>query len=325
MIAGFYGRLACLCLASFFLVHTAVGGVVLLFVPAALRRAKTMGARAAAGLLFSLRLLPFVVASFVVAGLCVPSYLSFEPRGGTEPLGAVCVIAAALGLLLWALAGTRVAAALAATIAFGRRLAKGGRELQISGQAAPVVIVDAQVPLLALSGVVRPTLFLSRGVFESLAPEELKAALRHEAAHRNSRDNLKRLALLLAPEIVPFARCFTALENNWARFGEWAADDEATRGDEQSALWLASALVRVARMGRGPKPELAFSLTACGCGLEARVERLLHNQSLRAEIRSGSDAARKNGLLVAGAVMTALLLMPGALAFVHELLERLIG
>lgn len=324
MIPDYYGRLVYLCFASFFLVHGAAGALVVMLAPAALRRAQRMPAESAAGLLFSLRLLPFVTASCAVAGLCVPSYLWFEPRSGTEPLGVVCASAAVLGMLSWILAGGRAFTALTRTMAFGRNCRKSGNDVHFGEPAIPALILDSRAPLLALFGILRPRLFLSRQVLEALQPEELSAALRHEDAHRSSRDNLKRLVLLLVPEMLPFARCFASLEQNWVKFAEWAADDQASGGDSQSALWLASALLQVARMGPAKQPELAASLTACGCGLEARVERLLRKTTAQQEVRKPSRVVRHRELLLVGACTVGIILLPGAMACVHGLLERLV-
>ncbi len=324
MIPDYFGRLACLCLASFFLVHTAAAAVVALLARASSRRAEGMCARSAARLLFLLRLAPFTAAVIVVAALCVPSYLWLEPHGKTESVGMLCVLAAALGMLQWAMAARRVIGAVAGNLAFGRRCRNAGVELRVPGQPAPVVIVDGSAPLLALSGVLRPRLFLSREVFDSLAPEELEAALCHEDAHRHSRDNLKRLALLLTPEVAPFARPFAALERQWAKYSEWAADDEASGGDPARALWLASALVRVARLGAPPQLALVTSLTACGSGLQARVGRLLRATPAVESSNRSDRRLRHAELLLAGAFTAALVALPGALVGVHQLLETLL-
>ncbi len=324
MIADYYSRLVFLCFASFFLVHTAAGVAVTLLAPAALRRAEKMPAAAAAALVFSLRLLPFVMASFAVAAFCVPSYLLLEPQTGTEPLGGLCATAAVLGILSWLFAGARAATALWRTLAFERECRRSGSEMHLEGRMTSALVVDSRMPLLALSGVLRPRLFLSREVLETLQPEELEAALRHEKAHRNSRDNLKRLVFLLIPEALPFARCFAPLERSWAKYSEWAADDEASGGDSHRALWLASALLRVARMGSALQPQLSASLTACGCGLEARVERLLRTEAGPEEMAGRGSFVRHRKLLLIGACAAATVLLPGAMACVHGLLERLI-
>ena len=324
MISDYFGRLVCLCFAAFVLVHSAVGALVLLAAPAAIRRAGLLRARAAARFLLFLRLAPLFAASLVVLALCLPSYLWFEPRGEAETIGAVCVAAAVLGALQLLSAASRSAAAAVRTLAFDRDCRSHGKCIRVPAQVAPVLVVDTPSPLLALSGLWRPALFLSRGVFTSLAPEELDVALSHEDAHRRSRDNWKRLALLLAPDLFPFGRLFASLERHWARCCEWAADDEAAAGDPQRSLSLASALVRVARMGSPPQPQLATPLTECGCGLEARVDRLLRGGSLGVAAPAVSSWPRRRDLLVAGAFTTFVVLLPGALAAVHGLLEKLV-
>ena len=101
-----------------------------------------------------------------------------------------------------------------------------------------------------------PQLLISKSVLNGLTAEQTEAALRHEQAHRTSRDNIKRFLILLSPDVLPFLRTFASLEHSWAKFTEWAADDQATAGDSHRALSLASALVRVARLGS--KPQLSF-------------------------------------------------------------------
>ncbi|HUJ40449.1 MAG TPA: hypothetical protein VLW54_07880 [Candidatus Acidoferrales bacterium] len=324
MSSDYLGRLLGLSFAAFFLLHTALAALLLLAAPAALRRAAAMRPRAATRFLLFLRLSPAVAASLVVVALCIPSYLWFEPRGQQEEVGILCAVAAALGILQWLPAVSRASAAAVRSLAFGRGLRRRGLSIRVPGQHSPVWIVDSASPLFALSGVWRSALFLSRGVFHSLAPEELDAALRHEHAHRRSHDNLKRLALLAAPELLPFSRRFAPLERAWLRFSEWAADDEAAAGDPARALSLASALVRVARLGTSAPPPLAASLTECGCGLEVRVARLLQADSALPFDPAGPLWPRRGQYLLAGALAAFLLLLPGALAAVHGLLEKLV-
>src|SRR5262249_51771302 len=118
-----------------------------------------------------------------------------------------------------------------------------GRESRVVADEKALV-VQKEEPLLVLSGVFRPRMVISRGVMTELSEEQLDVAVRHEVAHRDSRDNLKRLFLVLSPEFFPFTSRFAALEKTWARFSEWAADDEAVLGDSQRALSLAAALLR---------------------------------------------------------------------------------
>jgi hypothetical protein len=184
-------------------------------------------------------------------------------------------------------------------------------------------VVEGSSPFLVLAGVLHPRLIISRPVVNALPSGQLAAALRHEQAHRASRDNLKRLLLLLAPDVFPGWRGFSGLERLWNRFTEWAADDEAVDGDSQRSLSLASALVRVARMGACPQTApLVTSLLADNADLAERVERLL-----RAVPVEAISEPRSNGPMLAGLASTVLILtvmlQPATLSSVHRLLEYL--
>jgi len=162
-------------------------------------------------------------------------------------------------------------------------------------------------------------------VLRGLTATQRDAALRHERAHRTSRDNIKRFLILLSPDVLPFLRAFTTLEHNWAKFTEWAADDQAVEGDSNRALSLASALVSVAKMGSRPKLSYLFSsLLADDDELTERVDRLLRpqpNPGKPAEVLV--PFLTSTGALVAAAV-ALVLVWPGSLSLVHQALERLV-
>src|SRR5580698_11395864 len=104
MTPSYVMRLLLLSSAAFFLVQMVVQALIALIAPAAVRRAGTMRPQRAARFLLTLRLLPAAFAATVVAGLCVPSYLRFEPRVGEEEVGFACLTAAVLGAALCAAA-----------------------------------------------------------------------------------------------------------------------------------------------------------------------------------------------------------------------------
>jgi hypothetical protein len=137
---------------------------------------------------------------------------------------------------------------------------------------------------------------------------------------------LKRLLLLLAPGIWPFSRALVALERDWARLSEWAADDEATSGDARMQLELAAALVCVARLGNAPpQPLLSTSLIADDRDLAARVLRLIAGKAASTSNWPGYA----HGLAVSAALLTvcgatAAILRPATLYAVHQLLEHLL-
>jgi beta-lactamase regulating signal transducer with metallopeptidase domain len=189
----------------------------------------------------------------------------------------------------------------------------------------PVIVVQEEAPILALSGWLHPRLLISHSVLCALSAEELDAALRHEHAHRTSRDNAKRLLILLAPDIFPFVRMLQTIERSWAKFAEWAADDQATAGDSRRAVALAAALVQVARLGCGPRlPVLSTSLLACDRDLSARVDRLLQAPPVARARNLRANALLPGDRFLLAGCLAALVLAPSALSFVHELLELLL-
>ncbi|MGB7282108.1 MAG: M56 family metallopeptidase [Candidatus Acidiferrum sp.] len=328
MILPYFLRLLCLCFASFFVLNAAAGLLVGIASKSALRFADSRTPGAAAGFLLALRVLPLVIASSFVFGLCVPSYLSLEPALTSEHVSILCLILGLLGALTWFLSVVRSTHSLFASMRHNRLCLLASQEMCLSGRSCTLLVVENETPLLALSGLLRPRLLVSRGVLRVLSAEELDAALSHEHAHRTSRDNAKRLLLLLAPDIFPFVRTLHALERSWSKFAEWAADDQAAAGDSRRAVSLAAALVRVARLGSSPRlPHLSTSLLAGDFDLSARVDRLLQaspeTQATHARPPYPRPLFRGAGLLFVGG-LALLLFTPPALSFVHGLLELLL-
>jgi Zn-dependent protease with chaperone function len=325
MILPYLVRLLCLSFASFFLVHTVLTLAASIGAPAAIRLAERFRPRVAVRFLFALRLFPSVVAGFVVFGLCVPSYIWFEPEAAVEQVGFACFAAALLGAAICAASIHRASQAIAGSVRYTRHCKQNGSEIRVSGESSPALVIEEDVPVLALAGAIRPRLVISRGVMRALSAEQFDAALRHERAHRISRDNLKRLLLLLAPGAFLFSRRFTSLEQNWARFSEWAADDQAVEGDSLRALWLAAALVRVARMGACPQqPFLLSSLMASDRDLSARVKRLLAAEPLGEKSLGQKRALMGGAALLAAVSLATLILLPATLPSVHRILEQLV-
>ena len=322
MISHYLLRLVCLCLASCFLVNAAASLVTAIASRASIRIAETMRPRSAARFLFALRVFPFALGAVAVLGLCVPSYLWLEPQAASERIGVACLILAILGAISWSGSLLRVARALVASARCHRAWQLSGCETLLPGESAKTVIVAKDVPLLALVGVFHPRLIVSEAVLRSLSPEQLALALQHENSHRVSRDNLKRLFLLLAPAPIPFLRGFSSFERHWAKFSEWAADDEAVQGNSHRALSLASALLCLARLGAPPRLTfLHTALLAADHDLSARVDRLLVVKPLRAgEFSSARSLSIGSGLALATCV-ALLLALPATLPSVHRLLE----
>jgi Zn-dependent protease with chaperone function len=312
-------KLVWLSLASFFVVHLAAGLAVWGLAPAVMSAAARLRASSAARLLLVTRLFPCAFALFVVVAFCVPSYLWLEPEAASEEMSIPCLVAAILCTLIWMISITRAARTIVQSLRYLRSCRNSARELNLPGyEIAGLVTGDAHS--IGLAGIFRPRVVIGRDILEKLSQEQLDAALRHEWAHAASRDNLKKLLLLLAPDVAPFLqKRFRAMDQAWARFAEWAADDRAAAGDPQRALFLADALVAVARTGGAAHTgHLMTSLVAQPGELSARVDRLV-------EIRPDRPKSpRRLPLIGAGIVFAALVVPLGApmLTSVHELLEK---
>lgn len=313
MTPSYLIRLLLLSSAAFFLLYIFVSALAAWIAPAAIRRCGTMRPQRAARLLLTLRLLPAALSTLVVVVLCVPSYFRFEPRAAEEEVGIACAAAAILGAAICALALYRTLSALIRSFLYVRRC--GGLRSSIEGETVWIVPRNAG---LALAGIVYPRLLISERAIAELSGDQLAVALRHEHAHQVSRDNLKRLFILLAPPVFPGMR---TLEQAWAKYAEWAADDRATEGDANRSLALAAALVRVARMQSGLRmPFLVTSLVEADEDLSMRVDRLLDPVPAEANLPRETIALYAVALLpVAAIAMT-----PGAQRIVHQLLEWLI-
>lgn len=318
-------RLVCLCLASFFIVQAALSLIARAAAAGAIRLANRVRPRSAARLLLLLRLFPAGIALLIVAALCLPSYLLLEPHANAERVGLACSLAALLGAAIWASSLLRVVRAAAASLRCARNWQRIGKPFRLPEEVADILVVDDDAPLLALAGVFRPRLVASRAVLEQLSPDQLNAALRHESAHHSSRDNFKRLLLLLAPDSLPFIRGFASLDRAWSRFTEWAADDRAVGSDECRSLSLAEALIRVSRMGASPRLSPFLStLLPDDDDLSTRVNRLLQPARGPEKSRRTMQFLAAGAALVAAASLAAVLLHPATLYTVHLLLEHLV-
>ncbi len=305
-------RLLCLALACFLLLYGAAALVMALAAPWAVRWAKARPAPGAANLLFVLRLLPAGLAATVTLLVCVPGYVWFESETFSESVGLVCLsLAAACGALCVFLA-VRAGHSLACSVWFARRCRQSGSETNLPGSHPPVLVIETLQPCLALIGILYPRIIVSQGVLRALTGQELSVVLSHESAHQTAFDNLKRLCLLVLPGSK-------SLERSWIAFAEYAADQRAVVGDPARSVALASALVKIARLGATPQPALATPFLADASDLAVRVDRLLVDAP-------SPGSAAKVSWYVFGVALAAIPIVfrPATFRFVHALLERLV-
>src|SRR5579862_4469082 len=315
-----------MCSAAFFIIHLMLAMLVRLSSNAAVQMARQMKPISAARFLLIARLLPLVMALFALFAFCIPSYLWLEPKNDGEKVALSCVLLAVCGAAIWTAALLRVVGALRETHRYLHDCHRTGRHVTVPGDTGTALVVNNDAAVVAVAGVIRPKLVISRRVLRGLSSEQREAAVCHERAHCSGGDNLKRFLILLAPQPLPFLPVFSSMERAWSKFTEWAADDVATQGDPRRAVSLAAALVRVARMGSSVhRPEyLACSLVGDDRMLSERVERLLRPQSKPPKPIKEVVAALATISLVSLSTATVIVMWPGSLAAVHRALEGLI-
>jgi Zn-dependent protease with chaperone function len=130
---------------------------------------------------------------------------------------------------------------------------------------------------MALVGVLRPRLLIARGVLQALSGEELSASVAHEIGHQRAWDNLKRLAMRAAPDLMTTTSAARAIERRWASASERVADRQACRSGRARCA-LASALVKVARLMPSVTPIAEpISTLVDGGEIASRVHSLLED------------------------------------------------
>jgi Zn-dependent protease with chaperone function len=222
-----------------------------------------------------LRLLPAAASIVFVAILFLPSYWTYEPRELVEGFDFTLSALAVAALAMVVAAAVRgVSAARRATRRTHAWL-RMARRVTLRETSMPVFAIDTDAPAMALVGVARPRLLITRGVLDALTDEELSASVAHEIGHHRSWDNLKRLAMCAAPDMLTATAAARAIERQWASASEHVADRQACE-TARARCALASALVKVARLTPATTPITEpISTLIDGGEIASRVHRLL--------------------------------------------------
>jgi beta-lactamase regulating signal transducer with metallopeptidase domain len=113
------------------------------------------------------------------------------------------------------------------------------------GLAGRVVVSRDQAVSVFCGGLLRPRIYLSRGLVELLTMEELEAVLRHERHHLTRHDPLRYFVADLFERLAAFFPALMTVSDRVRIRAELAADQAALRA--ASIDTLASALIKVMR------------------------------------------------------------------------------
>jgi hypothetical protein len=297
---------------TFAAVVALLSAAVVAATPWILARSARYAPASRAALLLAARLLPSVAAVTAAFVIALPTFLWYEEANSGEHIGPTLAITSIAGAW-FLLRGARTAwRAWRDTAAVVRGWERGSRPAPELGAAMPASAVTGTAAVVAVSGCVRPRLFVSQVVLDVCTPREVAAIVAHEAAHTDAFDNLKRVAICACPDA---ADPHGALEAAWSAAAEHAADAKVVAVRPDLALDLAQALIRVARLTTGPQAPLASALVEAD-GLASRVRRLVDPPLAEAAI------APRRWFVVA--LLAAAALAASAVAAapdVHELVE----
>jgi beta-lactamase regulating signal transducer with metallopeptidase domain len=316
----YYALCVTICLASL-LVSFAVSASLGAAAEWIATRARRWSAETRARAVFACRVAPVVVSFAFTFVVVLPSFLQWEPLATSETVGWRLAGLSILTLVLIAWFVARVARVAIA----GKRLAEAwtqqaGRLREYGG--VPVYELPNAGSLVATIGIVKPRILVSSDVVAALTSLELEAALAHECAHVRSADNLKQL--LVRSLRLPFS----SGDGAWVAGREIEADLHALRSGA-SALELASALVKVARLRRVQRfdPCAATCLIPAGheTALADRLRRLRDLVTVEQQVapQRVSVLAAPSAFAVALALI-AFVTQPTILRFTHEVIERVV-
>lgn len=268
-------------------------------------------------LLLAIRLLPATISLVFVGAVFLPGHWRLEPRDAEESFGLACRMLALSGMLLLGRSAWRVAIV-------GRAGWRLRAWVRMSGLASDRIIYGLPgLPGVSLVGVLRTRVLVGFRVQHELTAAELDMAVAHEMAHRRAFDNLKRLAMFCAPDLFGSSATARRLEDRWRETAELTADARAVDGDQRRAVHLASALVKVARLGTIPLAAFdsrVWSTLHTPGLLETRVRRLAGSGALPVAPSAGSD------LIVCASIIALVVLASVAVPpqAVHQITESLV-
>lgn len=295
-------------------------------------RADEMRPGTRAALIFTLRAAPIAAGLIFVLGFVIPAFLLYEPAESGETVGFKQLTVLCLCLIGLSAATFRVFASWWRT---GRLVADWiarSEPINVDGINVPAFRLRHKFPVFAVVGVFHPRLFVAEQVLSVLDGGEVAAVIQHELGHLDAFDNLRRLTMQLCGDllIVPIGR---SLDRGWTAASEVAADEFAVRsGGRASALSLASALIKIARLipnGAVPAmPAAAFAVQSDGELLSTRIRRLVAISEAGTVLDDRSFSGPRKlafWVLAAISVLGPLALDTYFLAEVHDISEALLA
>ena len=322
----FYLLAMALCLAMLSLVFLSSSVLLSPVMLIARWRVRKMVPENGVHVLFVVRLLPVLLTLVATLGFVLPAFLEYEPHSTGEGIGLRLVVLAFAGALLLASMIWRTWRIQRATRRAQRSWLENSERIYVEGIDLPIYRVENDSSLLAVTGIFRARIFLSREIAKILSPRELRAALKHEIAHVASFDNLKQM-LLKITQPPSLLKNYFDVDEAWSNASEIAADRSAlARGT--SVLDLSAALIKVGRLQRTTAAAHAVASHLIpptgGSSLQQRVIQLSELLESDEQITVNSAESLKVIFTIFLGVAAYLACIHAFLPAVHEALEFLV-
>jgi hypothetical protein len=247
-----------------------------------------MPARPRERLLFALQMVPFLGAILLTACLWIPYYARGEGDLGPERVGWFSLAAGAVVALWFGMAPMRGLRLALTTARFARACRSVGRAIDCRRIETPILSLPEGGFRIALVGLFKPMICLPQSQIDgsTLTPQALEIVLDHEQSHATQLDNWKLFFLMALPRLRLRLSGGASWMQLWQSAAEWAADDDAVRGDSARAFLLAETIVAGSRqlMPRSQHVVATMLVSSFGAcedrdpqrtGLESRIDRLL--------------------------------------------------
>ncbi len=296
------------------------------------KSAVNWSAQKRARFIFALRVFPFAGALVFVSAFLLPAYLLFEPHASDESVSFKLAFLSTVSAIGSVCAFVNIFRTRRATRLLVSDWMKYAEPIEIPDVSIPVYRISHPFPVIAVVGAFRPRMFIANQIFALLDEKEFQAAIRHETGHLAARDNLKRTFMRVCRDLLVFPFGQT-LDRAWAENAESGADEYAAQtGDNSTALDLAAALIKIARIvPPGAKPSMptgAFLIEQPSAEIAFRVQKLLQmtdGKSVLQNCRSSNFLFR----LYTGFALYALLLLlvvnQNFLQKVHNIIETVVA
>ncbi|CAN5631297.1 hypothetical protein BH10ACI3_BH10ACI3_28950 [soil metagenome] len=295
-------------------------------------RIRDMTVSTRAQIIFGLRILPVAAALVFVFAFLVPSYLMHEPESSGEVVSGKLGVIALISSLGVCFALYRVLETWLVTRRLSRNWLKNAVRFEVKGISVPVHRIQHQFPVIAVIGIFRPKMFVAEQVLKSLDDKEFTAAVAHEYGHLKAKDNFKRTVLRVCRDLLIFP-LGKGLDDAWAENAESVADEFAAGKGPSTALDLASALVKIARIvppnAFPAMPAGAFLIEDQNTDITARVRRLVSLSGQQSIVGTRQMSGLSPLAWLSSAVLATLVIFPlfssQCLTSTHEAVEQFVS